>query len=37
MIVRIWQTKKYKVWGLPFYNEQYKKAEFEKEFYESIV
>ena len=28
----LWKTKKYVIWGLPFYNEQYRKNEFEDEF-----
>lgn len=31
-----WKTKKYVIWGMPFYNEQVRKNEFEKEF-EKIV
>jgi type III restriction enzyme len=28
----LWKTKKYTVWGMPFYNETHKKKEFEGEF-----
>lgn len=28
----LWKTKKYTVWGLPFYNEQFRQGEFEREF-----
>lgn len=28
----IWKTKKYTVWGMPFYNEAYRKKEFEDAF-----
>ena len=28
----LWKTKKFIVWGMPFYNEQLRKVEFENEF-----
>jgi len=28
----LWKTKKYIIWGMPFYNEQLRKIEFENEF-----
>jgi type III restriction enzyme len=28
----LWKTKKFIIWGMPFYNEQLRKIEFEKEF-----
>lgn len=28
----LWKTKKFIIWGMPFYNEQLRKMEFEKEF-----
>jgi len=32
----LWETKKFIIWGMPFYNEQLRKMEFEKEF-EKII
>ena len=32
----LWQTKKYIIWGMPFYNEQLRKIEFENEFIKII-
>jgi type III restriction enzyme len=31
-IEQLWKSKKYIIWGMPFYNEQERKAEFEKAF-----
>lgn len=34
---QLWKSRKYAVWGMPFYNEQLRKAEFEKVFEELWV
>jgi len=28
----LWKDRKYIIWGMPFYNEQLRKVEFENEF-----
>lgn len=33
----LWKSKKYTVWGMPFYNEAFKKTEFEDEFKTLLV
>jgi len=33
---QLWKDKKYTVWGMPFYNEEFKKSEFETYFNEII-
>ncbi len=33
----LWKSKKYTVWGMPFYNEALKKTEFEDEFRVSFL
>ena len=32
----LWKTKKFIIWGMPFYNEQLRKVEFENEFIKII-
>jgi type III restriction enzyme len=36
-IIVLWKSKKYIVWGMPFYNEALKKTEFENEFKASLL
>ena len=33
----LWKSKKYTVWGMPFYNEALKKTEFDNEFRASLL
>jgi len=36
-IQTLWKSKKFVIWGMPFYNETLRKAEFEKEFKQLLV
>lgn len=36
-ITTLWKTKKYVIWGMPFFNEEMRKSEFEAEFNRAIV